>query len=117
MRPLFALAALALTACSDPGEDIPPAAAQVAQLTSDTITVYKTPTCGCCANWVDHVRKAGYHVVAIDQNDLTDVKKRLGVSQELSTEWIDTGLKPAVPFAILILMLLVRPRGLFGSTV
>jgi hypothetical protein len=85
MRPLFALAALALTACSDPGEDIPPAAAQVAQLTSDTITVYKTPTCGCCANWVDHVRKAGYHVVAIDQNDLTDVKKRLGVSQELSS--------------------------------
>ena len=41
----------------------------------------------------------------------------VGISQEVSTEWINTGLKPAVPFAILILMLLVRPRGLFGSTV
>jgi branched-subunit amino acid ABC-type transport system permease component len=41
----------------------------------------------------------------------------VGVSQEVSTEWINTGFKPAVPFAILILMLLVRPRGLFGSTI
>ncbi len=41
----------------------------------------------------------------------------IGISQEVSTEWIDAGLKPGVPFAILILMLLVRPRGLFGSTV
>ena len=41
----------------------------------------------------------------------------VGVSQEVSTEWINTGLKPGVPFVILILMLLVRPRGLFGSSV
>ena len=41
----------------------------------------------------------------------------VGVSQEVSTEWIDTGLKPGVPFVILILMLLVRPRGLFGSNI
>lgn len=41
----------------------------------------------------------------------------VGVSQEVSTEWINSGLKPGVPFLILILMLIVRPRGLFGSTV
>lgn len=41
----------------------------------------------------------------------------IGISQEVSTEWINTGLKPAVPFVILILTLLVRPRGLFGSTI
>ena len=41
----------------------------------------------------------------------------VGISQEVSTEWIETGLKPAVPFVILIVMLIVRPRGLFGSTV
>ena len=39
----------------------------------------------------------------------------VGVSQELSTEWINTGFKPGVPFALLILILIVRPRGLFGS--
>lgn len=41
----------------------------------------------------------------------------IGVSQELSTEWIQTGFKPAVPFAMLIAVLLVRPRGIFGSNV
>ncbi len=41
----------------------------------------------------------------------------IGVSQEVSTQWISSGLKPGVPFAILILMLLVRPRGLFGSNI
>ncbi len=41
----------------------------------------------------------------------------VGVSQEVSTEWINTGLKPGIPFLILILMLLVRPRGLLGSNI
>jgi branched-chain amino acid transport system permease protein/neutral amino acid transport system permease protein len=41
----------------------------------------------------------------------------VGVSQEVSTLWLATGFKTAVPFALLILMLIVRPRGLFGSTI
>ena len=41
----------------------------------------------------------------------------VGVTQEVSTEWIDSGYKPGVPFALLILILLVRPRGIFGSSV
>ncbi len=39
----------------------------------------------------------------------------VGISQELSTEWINTGFKPAVPFVLLIVILIVRPRGIFGS--
>ena len=39
----------------------------------------------------------------------------VGISQEVSTQWIPTGLKPAVPFVLAIFMLLVRPRGLFGQ--
>lgn len=41
----------------------------------------------------------------------------VGVTQEVSTEWLDPGFKPGVPFVLLIAMLLVRPRGLFGSSV
>jgi branched-chain amino acid transport system permease protein/neutral amino acid transport system permease protein len=41
----------------------------------------------------------------------------VGISQEVSVHWIDSGLKPGVPFMVLILMLLVRPRGLFGSNI
>ena len=41
----------------------------------------------------------------------------VGISQEVSTQWINTGLKPGIPFLILIIMLVLRPRGIFGSTV
>ena len=41
----------------------------------------------------------------------------VGVTQEVSTEWLDPGFKPGVPFVLLIGMLLFRPRGLFGSSV
>ncbi len=41
----------------------------------------------------------------------------VGISQEVSVHWIDSGLKPGVPFVVLILMLLVRPRGLFGTNI
>lgn len=39
----------------------------------------------------------------------------VGVSQEVSIEFFSAGYKPGVAFVILILILLLRPRGLFGS--
>ncbi len=39
----------------------------------------------------------------------------VGITQEVSTQWINTGLKPGVPFVIVIVVLLLRPRGLFGQ--
>lgn len=38
------------------------------------ITVYKTPTCGCCRNWVEHLRKHGYRVVTRDVQDVQPFK-------------------------------------------
>ena len=38
----------------------------------------------------------------------------VGIGQEVSTRWIDTGFKPAIPFIIVTAVLLLRPRGLFG---
>ena len=39
----------------------------------------------------------------------------VGIAQELSTRWIDTGFKPAIPFIVVTAVLLLRPRGLFGQ--
>ncbi|MYD92422.1 MAG: branched-chain amino acid ABC transporter permease [Chloroflexi bacterium] len=39
----------------------------------------------------------------------------VGVSMELSTQWINPSYKPAVAFAIMIGVLLARPRGIFGD--
>lgn len=41
--------------------------------------VHKTPTCGCCGAWVDHLRDAGFAVEVREAEDLTPVKARLGV--------------------------------------
>ena len=40
----------------------------------------------------------------------------IGVASEVSTQWMNPSYKPAVAFAILIAMLLARPRGLFGGS-
>lgn len=39
----------------------------------------------------------------------------MGVAQETSTIWIQPSYKPAVAFIILIIILLLRPRGIFGA--
>ena len=43
------------------------------------VTVYKTPTCGCCSKWVDHMKANGFRVVTQDMNDVTPHKQRLGL--------------------------------------
>lgn len=40
----------------------------------------------------------------------------IGVSMEVSTQWVNPSYKPAIAFAIMIVMLLARPRGLFGGS-
>jgi hypothetical protein len=52
---------------------------------ADVITVYKTPTCGCCIRWIGHLQANGFEVVAHDLEDLTAVKRRHGVSAEVES--------------------------------
>jgi hypothetical protein len=56
-----------------------PAAQQKTVLPS--VHVYKTPTCGCCSLWVDHMRHAGFTVKAEDvsHETLQQLKTKFGV--------------------------------------
>jgi hypothetical protein len=45
----------------------------------DTMTIYMSPTCGCCAEWVDHVKAAGFKTVVHEDEDMETVKNSLGV--------------------------------------
>ena len=38
------------------------------------ITVYKSPTCGCCKEWVKHLQANGFSVIARDVPDVTQYK-------------------------------------------
>jgi len=39
------------------------------------MTVYKSPWCGCCAAWVEHVRENGFTVSVVELEDLDPVKR------------------------------------------
>lgn len=43
------------------------------------LDVYKDPTCGCCANWIDHMQQHGHAATVIHPADLNAVKAELGV--------------------------------------
>ena len=49
------------------------------------MTVYKTPSCHCCAKWVEHVKAAGFTVKTVDQDDLSSLKADLGVTKNLAS--------------------------------
>ena len=50
-----------------------------------TMTVTKTPTCGCCSDWADLAQKAGYSVRRIDTEDYAAMKQDHGVPPHLAS--------------------------------
>jgi hypothetical protein len=49
------------------------------------ITVYKSPTCGCCSAWEDHLRRFGFAVESIEREDMVPVKLQNQVPGHLSS--------------------------------
>jgi hypothetical protein len=49
------------------------------------LTVYKTPTCGCCTAWVGYMKDQGFDVTAIDMADLSNIKSSWGVPEKLQS--------------------------------
>lgn len=50
------------------------------------MTIYKSPTCGCCVHWVDHVKANGFAPKVIDVADPTrmnELKTTSGVPEAL----------------------------------
>lgn len=62
-----------------------PAPAPVALANAPTVTVYKSPTCGCCTNWVEHIQQHGYKVSVHDVADMGPIKGQLGVGMALES--------------------------------
>ncbi len=57
-----------------------------AQLTPATqvptpIRVYKSSTCGCCSKWVDHISANGFAPTVRDEEEMEQLKDKLGVPQ------------------------------------
>ncbi|HXF95276.1 MAG TPA: DUF411 domain-containing protein, partial [Gemmatimonadales bacterium] len=67
--------AATLTAPASPQAPLPPPRA----------VVYKSPTCGCCKKWEDHLRRNGFEVESHDLADVSPMKRDLGVPKPLAS--------------------------------
>ena len=47
------------------------------------ITVWKSPSCGCCGKWVEYLKARGYQVTVHDMDDVSPVKRQHRVPQNL----------------------------------
>jgi len=78
---LSLLIGLGVSACDNHGNE------QADPETLPEMTVYKTPDCGCCSLWVDHVADAGFDVTANDvsHQELNQLKEEAGLPFSLGS--------------------------------
>ncbi len=132
-RLIFAFALLFVTAgvlagCARSDEpaasaENPSGAIETPVTTADlpVVTVYKTPTCGCCEGWVEHLEATGFQVKTVNVNNLTDIKREHGVPTSLTS--CHTGVVDGyvveghVPAEDVKRLLAERPAGVAGIAV
>ena len=100
------LAALGITAAVSLGAS--PAKA------ADAVTVYRSPSCGCCEDWVEHLRANGFTVVVKNVEDMAQAKRRFSVPAQLQschTAIVDGyAVEGHVPASDIRRLLAERPR-------
>ena len=52
---------------------------------TEVVDVYKSPYCGCCGKWVDHLKAAGFEVRTHEVNDVPGARKSLGMPDRLGS--------------------------------
>jgi hypothetical protein len=52
---------------------------------SSELTVYRSPTCGCCGEWVKHMERHGFRVKDIQTQDMGVIKAEYGVPQDMAS--------------------------------
>jgi hypothetical protein len=72
---------------SPASQPVPTAAdgAPVATAGLPTVKIFKSPTCGCCTKWAEHLQAEGFPVELVDTDDLMTVKAALGVPSDMGS--------------------------------
>ena len=63
----------------------PPAGPVTEPTSSADITVYKNQYCGCCLDWVEHLKVSGLTVDVKNVESTMSIRDRLGVPQKLGS--------------------------------
>ena len=62
-----------------PGNSVPKKEAKL------DITVYSSPTCGCCTNWLKHLEQNGFQVKDIKTEEINAIKQKFGVPKDMAS--------------------------------
>ena len=57
----------------------------LAAAASTQITVWKTPNCGCCKDWVKHLETNGFDVVTHDVKETASKRQALGLAEKYAS--------------------------------
>ena len=71
---------MTFSACSDKPEVSKAPVSSEASIGKIPLTVYKSPSCGCCGNWIDHVEASGFEASINHPDDLNQIKIEKGIS-------------------------------------
>lgn len=71
------LLSLTLAGCGEPETS-----AQQHATTAGTLVVYKSPTCGCCEDWMEHLRGSGFEVSHEHPDNMQAIKQELQIAPQ-----------------------------------
>ena len=87
---------------------------------SDTVNVWKSPTCGCCNDWIKYLKKNNFKVIEHNTGNYK-IRKELGIDKKLSSchtaiinEYVIEG---HVPVKDIRRLLIEKPKNIIGLSV
>ena len=64
---------------------IPLAVSLPVEAAAPQVNVFKTPTCGCCIKWVEHLRANGFDVNVQDVTSTAEYRRKYGVPEKMQS--------------------------------
>lgn len=49
------------------------------------MTVYRSPTCGCCGKWLEHAKQNNFTIKDMVSDDMQAIKEKYGVPEKLAS--------------------------------
>ncbi|NEQ53020.1 MAG: DUF411 domain-containing protein [Leptolyngbya sp. SIO3F4] len=75
----LALTSIVLTGCSL----VSSSPTTIDTVASSEVTVFHSPTCGCCGLWIEHMEASGFQINDQVTEDMTAIKQQYGVPTSL----------------------------------
>ncbi len=74
------------------GESTNTSSSESGLLAGKKVTLYKSPSCGCCGVYAAYLRRKGYEVEEVRTNDMESIKQKFGIPYNMqSCHTVDFG--------------------------